>query len=329
MACLNATSIAVDPKSTGLNMCGGCRPSARWLHAMRHNRTFALEMTVCPLGANTRRIRLRKSDQFFECSMISKCSLLRSTDSFLPVRSTMLSSRVIIAAALAAVQALTQTAPGDSQSPTGVIERPQGFQWGQAVRQSLFLAGIEHSFRLTQAKTRRGLRGKFFKDYAQSVTNIHGWGDGDSLFTNYVAHPMQGAVAGFIQIQNDPAGIGLEFGRDGAYWRSRLKSMAWSAAYSTQFEIGPISEATIGNVGKKPGRAGYSDLIVTPVGGLGMTVLEDAVDRFIVARFESTNTGLGWQRFLRVALNPQRSLANLLRLERPWRRDTRRLARTH
>ena len=233
-------------------------------------------------------------------------------------------SRFIIAAALAAAQALPQTAPGNSEPPA-VVERPAEFQWARAVWQSCFFVGIEHSFRLTQAKTRREFRGKFFMDYEQAVTNIHGWGDGDSPFTNYVAHPMQGAVAAFIQIQNDPAGIGQEFGRDGAYWRSRLKSMAWSAAYSTQFEIGPISEATIGNVGKKRGTSGYTDFVVTPIGGLGMTVLEDAVDRFIIGRFESPRAGLGWQRFLRVTLNPQRSLANLLRLKRPWHRDTRHL----
>ena len=136
---------------------------------------------------------------------------------------------------------------------------------------------------------------------------------------------MQGGVAGFIQIQNDPGGITRELGWDGAYWRSRLKAMAWSAAYSTQFEIGPISEATIGHVGKRAGTAGYTDLVVTPVGGLGMTVLEDALDRFVLRRFESNSSSANWQRILRMTLNPQRSLANLLRFKRPWHRDTRRL----
>ena len=238
----------------------------------------------------------------------------------------MLASRLIIAAALSGAQALAQAVPENSQAPAVEVERPQGFQWGPAVWQSGFFVGIEHSFRLIQAKTRREFRGKFFEDYGRSVKNIHGWGDGDSPFTNYVAHPMQGGVAAFIQIQNDPAGIGQEFGRGGAYWRSRLKSMAWSAAYSTQFEIGPISEATIGNVGKQRGTSGYTDFVVTPIGGLGMAILEDAVDRFIVGRFESHRPGLGWQRFLRVALNPQRSLANVLRLKWPWHRDTRQLA---
>jgi hypothetical protein len=239
----------------------------------------------------------------------------------------MLPSFLVIAVMLAGVQAPAQTTPGSVQAPTGVIERPQKFQWGSAMRQSGLFLGIEHSFRLTQGKTRKELGGKFFKDYAESVRNIRGWGDGDSVFTNYIAHPMQGAVAGFIQIQNDPRGLTREFGRDGGYWRSRLKSMAWSAAYSTAFEIGPISEATIGNVGKDPRTAGYSDFVVTPVGGFALTVLEDALDKYVLGPYESSGPGVGKQRFFRVLLNPHRSLANVLRFKRPWYRDTRRLVR--
>jgi hypothetical protein len=217
----------------------------------------------------------------------------------------------------------TATALPGQEHPAGGIERPARFRWDAALRQSFFFVSIEHSLRLTQAKTRREFQGKFFQDYWSCVKNIRGWGDGDGVFTNYIAHPMQGGVAGFIQIQNDPGGITRELGRDGAYWRSRLKAMAWSAAYSTQFEIGPISEATIGHVGKRVGTAGYTDLVITPVGGLGMTVLEDAIDRFVLRRLESNSSSTNWQRILRMTLNPQRSLANLLRFKRPWHRDTR------
>jgi len=81
-------------------------------------------------------------------------------------------------------------------------------------------------------------------------------------------------------------------------------------------------------VGKREGTTGYSDLVVTPLGGLGLTVLEDAVDRFVISRLESSGAGLASQRFLRVTLNPQRTLANLLRFKLPWHRDTRQLHRT-
>ncbi len=94
----------------------------------------------------------------------------------------------------------------------------------------MFLS-IEHTLRLTQDETRSQLQGKFLREYWTSVKSIRGWGDGDSVLTNYVAHPMQGGVAGFIHIQNDPDGIGREFKMDSAYWRSRFKAMGWAAVY--------------------------------------------------------------------------------------------------
>jgi hypothetical protein len=135
-------------------------------------------------------------------------------------------------------------------SPSGVIANPPNpepeektFQWGHAVTQSFAFLAVEHSIRLTQGKTRRELSGKLFNDYFDSVSKLQGWGDGDGVFTNYIGHPMQGAVASFIQIQNDPKGKQLDFGNNSEYWHSRLKAFAWSAAYSTQFEVGPVSEA--------------------------------------------------------------------------------------
>jgi hypothetical protein len=97
--------------------------------------------------------------------------------------------------------------------------------------------------------------------------------------------------------------------------------MAWSAAYSTQFEIGPISEASIGNVGMRRPKMAVVDLVVTPVGGFTVMLLEDYLDKRFVSRLEQDG-GLK-ARFFRVALNPSRSLANLLRWKRPSYRDNR------
>ena len=33
---------------------------------------------------------------------------------------------------------------------------------------------------------------------------MSGWNDGNPVITNYVGHPMMGAITGFVQIQNDP-----------------------------------------------------------------------------------------------------------------------------
>lgn len=208
-----------------------------------------------------------------------------------------------------------------------IIERPTpaGFDWVDAAQQSLLFLTIQHGLRLPQPKTRRELGGPFLADWKDSVMGLRGWGDSDSAFTNYVAHPMQGGVSGFIQIQNDSAGRPLEFSNTPAYWKSRLRSMGWAALYSTQFEFGPYSEATIGNVGKTPGTAGAVDLIVTPLGGLGMVVAEDLLDKHVVRKLESRTESRGRKRIYRVLFNPQRGVANLFRGRLPWHRDTREL----
>jgi hypothetical protein len=200
----------------------------------------------------------------------------------------------------------------------------QGFDWKSATEQSFFFLTFQHAFRLTQEKTVDELHGPFFGDYWRSIKTLKGWRDGDSSFTNYVGHPMQGAVASYIQIQNDPRGAPLQFSADPSYWKSRLKATGWSAIYSTQFELGLYSEASIGNVGMRPGTMGYVDLVVTPIGGLGWVVGEDAVDRFIVQPMERKWNNRGLTRLLRITLSPTRSFANVLRLEKPWKRDGRR-----
>ena len=122
--------------------------------------------------------------------------------------------------------------------------------WKGVFSQSMTFLTIEQGFRLgTQPGTRNALKGEFFDDWFTSVTATHGWGDADDFLTNYIGHPMKGSVTGHIFTQNDPRGRSREFSWESGYWSSRLKGTAWSALYSTQFELGPISEASIGNVG--------------------------------------------------------------------------------
>jgi hypothetical protein len=198
-----------------------------------------------------------------------------------------------------------------------------GFQWKAALTESGIFLAIQHSSRMLQKKTRRELGGPFFSDYFESVSNIHTWSDGDGIPTNYIGHPILGAVFGNIQIFNDPHGRDLEFDLSSKqYWKSRLKAMAWSAAYSTQFEIGPVSEASIGNVGKHPPTMAVVDLAVTPVGGFTMMLIEDYVDKRFISRWERHMSPFK-ARMLRTLLNPSRSIANTLRWKRPSFRDGR------
>jgi hypothetical protein len=197
------------------------------------------------------------------------------------------------------------------------------FHWKPALLESGFFLVLQHSSRMVQAKARRELGGPFWSDYFESASNIHTWNDSDSILTNYFGHPLLGAITGYLQVFNDPQGRNLELNTSSkAYWKSRLKAMAWTAAYSTQFEIGPISEASIGNVGKKSPTMGVVDLVVTPIGGFTWMLLEDYLDKRFVKRWEHI-TSVNKARFYRVVLNPGRSLANLLRLKRPSHRDNR------
>ena len=193
------------------------------------------------------------------------------------------------------------------------------FRWGAAFKQSLLFLSVQQAYALTQPKTRRDLHGPFLRDYFRSVGSLHGWADGGRFFTNYVAHPMEGSLLGFIQVQNDPAGSRLRF-NDSGYWRSRVKALAWSAAWSTQFEIGPVSQASVGNVGLH-GKQTYVDIVMTPTAGLGLLVAEDALDRYVVGRIERRTDNKYARIFSRMALNPTRTAANLLRFKKPWYRD--------
>ena len=201
-------------------------------------------------------------------------------------------------------------------------EGDQRFQWSIAIKQSLIFLGVQHGYAMTQPKTRRDLKGPFFRDYFRSVKSLHGWEDGGRFFTNYIAHPLQGSFLGFIQVQNDPKGKNLSFNQSHSYWRSRMKALAWSAAWSTQFEIGPVSQASIGNVGLH-GKQTYVDLVVTPLAGVGILVFEDFLDKNVIHRIERRNSGNFYLLVVsRVLLNPARSAANLVRFKTPWYRDS-------
>lgn len=208
----------------------------------------------------------------------------------------------------------------DSDSETS----QSGIRWKPLLTESLFFLGVEHGFRLaTEQPTRENLPGPFFHDWWQAVGNLHGWADGDDFLINYVGHPMQGAVAGYIWVQNDPKYQKVEFGKNRAYWKSRLRAAAYAWAYSEQFEIGPISEATIGKIQARYPQQGYVDHVITPAIGLCWMLAEDSLDKYLIARVESRTQNRWVKMFLRAGLNPTRSMANAMRLEVPWHRDTR------
>jgi hypothetical protein len=134
---------------------------------------------------------------------------------------------------------------------------------------------------------------------------------------------MQGSIASFLFIQNDPRYRNTEIGREPNYWKSRLRALAFSWAYSTQFEIGPLSEASIGKIQGKYPQTGFVDHVITPALGFGWTLAEDALDRYVIGWLERRVENPWVNLMARGWLNPSRSFANILRGQAPWFRDTR------
>lgn len=192
--------------------------------------------------------------------------------------------------------------------------------WKGLMHQTALALAFQHAFRVAaQPKTRAELGGPFFKDYIHSLRGIKGWDDGDSDFVNYVAHPIMGATAGFMYLDNDRRGD-VSLGLSRRYWASRLRATGFAAAYTVAFEVAPISEASIGNVGLNPGTNGTVDFVMTPVGGLGMMVAEDALDKHVLRPLERNSSNRWLVATLRCVLNPARSTVQITRFKPPWRR---------
>lgn len=189
-----------------------------------------------------------------------------------------------------------------------------------AIVDSIRMLTLQHAWRASfEAKTRRELGGSFFLDYHRSARVPRQWSDGDSWLTNNLGHPVQGAASGFIWL-NSRGEAEWDEARSSAYWKSRLAATAWAAAYSIQFEVGPLSEASIGNVGLNPRTVGWTDHVMTPLGGLAVMVAEDALDRLVLARLERRIRSPILKNVLRMLLNPSRATASLSGSRAPWHR---------
>jgi len=251
----------------------------------------------------------------------------KSTKKFL------LGACVVALTLLVGVPASAQIMPAENDSPPILGSKPSLSSKSHddtallgAIGDSMKLLMIEHGFRVAfQEKTRRELTGPFFHDYARSVKWPTQWEDTDSWMVNYIGHPLHGAAAGRIWLDHGkyrsaPTGLSL------SYWNSRARATAFSALYSLQFEFGPLSEASIGNVGMYPGTSGWVDHAVTPAGAFVVMVAEDALDHFFVAWAERHVSNTKARAALRMLFAPSRTLANVAQSEAPWYRPDRPIA---
>jgi hypothetical protein len=203
------------------------------------------------------------------------------------------------------------------------VPSPRGVDWHNLFLSSFAFLAFEQTFRTaTEQGTRDGFGGSFIGGYGNAVGNLHGWADGDPFLVNYVGHPMQGSVTGFVWQHNDRAYRDVVFGKNARYWKAKLRGAAFSWLYSVQFEIGPLSEASLGHIQASYPQQGFADHVVTPVIGLGWTIVEDSLDRYVIRTIE-VHTPNPYFRALARGLNPSRSFANVLVGQFPWHRDDR------
>jgi len=196
--------------------------------------------------------------------------------------------------------------------------------WLEAFTHSIQLLAIEHGTRIAfQEKTRRELGGPFFRDYVDSIRIPTDWEDGDSWAINYIGHPIHGAAAGYLWRDAHHEASSEIFDNSSEYWAVLGRAGAWIAVYHLQFEFGPLSEASIGNVGLDPSTSGWVDHAVTPAVGFGMMVAEDALDKYFIKWTEHHVDNRVLRAFVRVAFNPARALANVAQGRLPWNRNDR------
>jgi len=237
-------------------------------------------------------------------------------------------SKPLILAVLCVCIVVT-TSPAEAQETTmkaTVVSEEEGTDVLGAFVDSLKLLMIEHTVRIAlQEKTRRELDGPFWDDYRSSVRIPRQWEDSDAWWVNYIGHPIHGAAAGYIWLDHEPAAP-PEISLSRSYWASRGRAGAWATVYSLQFEFGPLSEASIGNVGMRSETTGWVDHVVTPVGAFGLIVAEDALDRFLVKWAERHISNRVWRASLRLIFNPARAFSNTASGRLPWHRDGRPLS---
>jgi hypothetical protein len=204
--------------------------------------------------------------------------------------------------------------------PAEAAEKPHLIDWKPLLFQSLHAVTWQQSFRLMgepQARQRLAQIG-MFRNWQENVKALDHWDDQGPPFVNYMAHPLMGAMSGRLLLNNDARGRVVRPGDDG-YWASRFRALAFSAAYSTQWELGPLSEATLG---LSPQKEGLVDLVITPTVGFGWMLAEDALEEHLVRRIERRgNTTL--TRVARMAFAPSRMLSNVAGLKVPWYRTDR------
>ena len=213
--------------------------------------------------------------------------------------------------------------------------KPCRVSWIRIIPESVEFLAAQHTGNIYMDNdTRHNLTTRpFWATYINCVDNYRWsrWKDDDPFGVDYIGHPMMGALTNSIYEQNDPKQRALTYENSGRYWFGRLRATAYSAVYSTQWKIGPASEASIGNTGvgyyvrNRDGiitnETGMQDFFVTPIGGLAWNVGEDALDKYIVSHIRHAHPRNMPLLILASVITPLKSAANLTRFRAMYYRD--------
>ena len=234
---------------------------------------------------------------------------------------------------------------GSGVAGTGQNQTPERYHWKGLLWESFGFFGVENGYRqMTDPFFRNLTKGKpFWHDYISSLKqwNWRRWNDGDDFLVAWIAHPMQGSVTEFIEIQNDPRGRALRIDDGKPYWKSQFRAFLWATAFSFDQKLGPLGEVALGSEGgynyvigcpypcpsyvpgvsKVTNNTGDVKLVSTPVGGEVWTLIEDGIDRWISDPLEERYGNRLWVDIVRGSLNPCRTMANFLRWRMPSYRD--------
>jgi hypothetical protein len=182
---------------------------------------------------------------------------------------------------------------------------------------ALQMTFYEHVLRvLSQDFTRQQLKGKFWPEYFDSVHVPQKWGDKDHWQVNYIGHAMSGgAFARIWMVQREPRTTTAP-----QYFKALGRALIFTSICSIQYEMGPMSEASIGNVGLNPDDLGWNDYIWTPIGGVLWTMAEDGIDKYALTWIDKHVPFMMAKAAARMILNPSRMLANIGMNRTPWSR---------
>jgi len=189
--------------------------------------------------------------------------------------------------------------------------RDGGIDWRPVLGESMLFLTAQHLARFTEERTTNRLGGPFLKDWFDSVRSLDRFSDRGHILTNWVAHPAMGSVTTHILGQNDPEYLANKVGSGNSYWRAKGKQFIFATVYSVQFEIGPLSESSLGNIHQ----AGIDFVLTSSLGTL-WSVGEDLAAQHVLLPLRAKHPM--WANTLTIFINPTRSFANVLAFKRPW-----------